>query len=306
MKKIITALAALVTVFSALVTVSCKPSGNGGGSGGRPLAEGSSAIIINDFNWSFIRAEDYTEDMTSTDGVKFKELDADTDYYFACDFNVGAVNDNDGQTRFDTHIKFDDISILDGTIQEVGSGSTNEQIKLDNETGKVNMEATVSFKIPAFSDEVKRISITMRLVPVKIGTAHISIDFGKKEGGNGAPKTDGGTNISGSDGLTRAIDVIAATIPAPVLTYNAEANLIVWQHVKNAEYYKIFVDEEVLTVEGKEVEVRADEFTAVGHEMSLNLVRYLAGYHRVKIQAFNDNANFIDSLYSNTVEVNVL
>ena len=308
MKKVLTAITVAAAFTAAVACAGCDDgSGGGGGStGGRPLATGSSAIIINDFDWSFMRAEDYTPGMTSADGVKSKDLEADTDYYFVCDYNVGSVNDNDGQTRFDTNIKFDDVSILDGTIQEVGSGSTNEQYKLDNDTGKDRLEATVSFRIPAFADEVKHISITMRLVPVKIGTAHISINFGKKDGPDDPPKTDSGTNISGSDGLTRALDIIKATIPSPEITYNSEAGILVWRHVKNAAYYKIFVDEEPLIADNKEVVVYADEATRVGQEMSLNLVRYIAGYHRVKIQALNGNANYENSYYSNTVEVTIL
>ena len=56
-------------------------------------------------------------------------------------------------------------------------------------------------------------------------------------------------------------------------------------------------------MEEKRFIYETDEYVAVGAEIVFFISNYISGVHRVKIQAFSNNANYLPSAYSNEVDV---
>ena len=284
---IITALIAAVMMicFTSCTTSTTTPppAGNGGGGGNTTLATGSSDITISEPVFGFISEDEYDPSTSVIDtSKKWTSLDVDKAYYLFLSFDVNSVRDNDGQSLLDVKITFDSIDVMEGTIEDVGTGNIQNLIITDAGTGNVGRTTTASFKIPAFSSETKTIEMIVKLSPVNIGESHIIISY----------NYDSDCNLLGSDGYTKNLEIKQVKIETPELNVNG-MGLLSWEHVKNAEYYKIYENnEEVRDENGEPIVVRATDYS-VGSEIVYNIGNLVTGYHYFTIRAFSNNSNLI-------------
>lgn len=293
MKKICSILLCILTLcftFSA-----CESGATAGGS-----ASGSSDIEISDPVFGFVRAADYDPETFDIDSAsKWTDLELDEEYYLFLTLNVAARRDNDGQSLLSVKVTFDSLNILNGTMEDVGSGLIEEMIfynaDADAGTGNMGKTTTVSFKIPSLSAEPKTINMIVRLQPVQVGQSHIIIGYDYD-----APSE---YRLLGSDGHTKNLQIKAVKIEAPVLTLT-ELGSLAWKHVKNADYYQIFeagIPEPLTDPKtGEAISVFPDG-TSVGGDVYCNIGQYLTGYHQLVIRAFSTRSGILTSDYSNMI-----
>lgn len=287
MKRIGMALLALLIVFH---TVACGESTmTAGGS-----ATGSSDVTVSEPVFGFISEAEYDPATSVIDtSKKWTSLNVDTSYYLFLSFNITAARDNDGQSLLDLNITFDALNVMDGTIEDVSTGMVESMIFTDATTGNVGKTTTASFKIPSLSAEPKTIEMIVKLRPVDVGESHIIIGYDYDQ--------EGDYKILGSDGYTKNLKINAVQIEAPTLSVT-DMGLLSWTHVKNAEYYMVYENGNVVTdaLTGEALVIRAEGY-AVGSEIQYSIGSYIVGFHNLSIRAFNSNTNIQTSDYSNAV-----
>lgn len=293
MKNIIKSITVLLLIASiACSLIGCDSGHNRGGT-----ATGSSDIDVSTPQFAFVAEEDYDPNSTVIDySKKWNDLRVDTNYYLYVKFKITSARDNDGQSLIDLNITFDAIDIMDGTIEEVGTGNVQTLTFKDAQTGNVGKTTTASFKIPAWSDESKEISMTVKLRPVTVGQSHILIGYDYDPDGNGTYK------LLGSDGHTKNLQIKEVQIDAPVLTVDEANGNLVWNHVKNADYYMFFIDGVPITDFNDEPLTYSAEGYTVGGSIVYSIAQYLySGYQTICIRAYSQNENIKQSNYSNSV-----
>ena len=90
---------------------------------------------------------------------------------------------------------------------------------------------------------------------------------------------------------------------APKLSVS-EAGALTWEHVRFATYYLIYEegDQTPLTdFNGEEIKIEVSDQKA-GDEMSLEIDRYVVGYHALYLRAFSTKKIFTASDKSNVVK----
>lgn len=288
MKNFMRMIAMLLAALLMCSLVACEDNGiTAGGS-----ATGSSDITVSEPVFGFISEAEYDPATSVIDtSKKWTALDVDTSYYLFLSFDVTAARNNDGQSLLNLNITFDALNVMDGTIEDVSTGMVSSLTFTDAATGNVGKTTTASFKIPALSAEPKTIEMIVQLRPVDVGESHIIIGYDYDQNGE--------YKILGSDGYTKNLKINQVQIDAPTLTVTEPAGMLAWNHVKNAEYYMIYVDNEpVLDNSNKEIVVSAEGYS-VGAEMQFNIRPYVYGYLSVTIRAYSTNENILASNHSN-------
>ena len=257
-----------------------------------------SDIDISDPLFGFVKEEEYDKDNFNINtAAKWTTLDADTDYYLFLTFDVTARQDNRGTDLLHVNIKFDALNVLNGTMEDVSTGELVEMPITDSNTGNPGKVTTVSFKIPSLSAKPKTINMIIRLKPISIGESHILISYDYD-----APE---GYKLLGSDGYTKNLKIEAVKIATPVLEVN-NMGWLIWNHVKNADYYCVYVagsSEPMTDYLGNTIVIPAERVTA-GSPMSYNIAGNadIIGYNMLVIRGFSNNPNILESDNSNYVE----
>lgn len=290
----------LTTVFALALAVACFAAcDNGLTKGGS--AKGASDIDISDPDFGFVKEEDYDPDTFNIETAhKWTVLDVDSDYYLILTFDVTAVQNNNGQSLLNVDITFDTLEVMDGTIQAASTGGMVEMTFQDAGTGKVGKTITLSFKIPSTSTQPKTINLIVGLKPMQVGESHISIAF-RYDPSEEVASADS-YKANGSDGKTQNLKIQAVKIDTPVLSVDAMGTLI-WNHVKNADYYQIYEGSSTEPVKdylGEVIRVSA-EGMSVGAEMRKNMGEFATGYKEYRVRAFSNNKNIEQSNFSNVV-----
>lgn len=281
MKKFFKVLA--LSLIIALVAIPFTACGDGMTKGGS--ATGSSDIEISDPDFGFVKSEDYnpeTFDMATVG--RWTSLDVDTEYYLFITFDVTSRRNNDGQSLLNVDFTFDALDILQGTMEDVSTGMIEEMTFQDAGTGKIGKTTTISFKIPSLSAEPKTINMIVSLKPMQVGESHIIIGY----------RYDASSEykLLGSDGYTKNLKIQSVKIATPELTVN-EMGWLTWKHVKNADYYCLYVDGASIPLTDlfENTIYITSESTSVGSSMIFNIREYLTEYHMVQIKAFSNNPN---------------
>lgn len=284
-KRVLTGIMAVLLLCS---TVSCGDGTTKGGS-----ATGSSDITVSDPVFGFISEDEYDPATSVIDtSKKWTALDVDTSYYLFLSFDVTAARDNDGQSLLDLNITFDALNVMDGTIEDVSTGMIESLVFTDAITGNVGKTTTASFKIPALSAEPKKIEMIVKLRPVDVGESHIVIGY--------EYDSEGEYKILGSDGYTKNLKINEVQIESVVLSV-IEPGSLSWNHVKNAEYYMIYENNQpVKDFLGNDIVISAEGYS-VGSQMVYSLTGQIFGFHNLQIRAYSSNQNIKPSDFSNTI-----
>ncbi len=246
---------------------------------------------INEFNYTFFAIGDNDSELKEV--AKYSKLSVDTDYLLEIGFKVSANKANDGNKLINIALSFSDINVLDGRLEEVGSGSHTD-FTFTTDQGTQGKKSFVYFKLPSEANAIKEIRIAVKLSPIIHGQSHVSMIF---------ESSDAMLVGSDSDGFTKNVEIEQVKLNTPSLTFNNSSLMLIWNHVKNADYYKIIVDGEVLKNNGKEVIIDSAKYD-VNSEIFVNITNYkLVGAHIVKVQAFSNSASYIVSECSNQVTI---
>lgn len=222
-------------------------------------------------------------------------LSVANNYFLVYQFSFAPTVDNDGTAVLNAEISFPDLSVFNAFVIESSSGSDQMAIPYkDPTTGAQMKKITASFRVPETQAQEKEELIVFKIKPTASGQTSMGLNF-ESENAYVAP---GG----GSDGAYKTVVVDPYTITAPKLS--SSGNRLQWNHVKFADYYKIFVEGTALKSNGGDYHFLVDEATAVG--ATLTFQNYSAfnisgNDLSFKIQACSTNANFYPSSYSNEI-----
>ena len=255
------------------------------------------SVELADVDYGFINASDITDDsqLTIASTSKPTSFDVIENYYFLVSYTMTAREYNSGTSLLYTTISFDNVRFIDGNVYTTKSGQTPTKTTIkDSSTGDNKLELSISNKVPGSKDESSTVLIVIKMATLQYGSTYMSCSFGGSD-----------LNLSGDDdGFGKMLEINKVQLADPVLSFDSSTLELKWNNVENADYYKLFIDGELLKdTEGNDVFYDVDSYVAAGSEIVWDISRYVSGTHRAKIQAFSDSANFIISNYSNEVTV---
>ncbi len=230
-------------------------------------------------------------DSSSSNLGQLATLRVDTNYLLEITFFVTALTNNDGEETFNIEIKLDDVSILDGQVEEVGSGSFSQTL-FKNNSGGQGRKINVAFTLPETFNEVKEIKMLVNLTPIKHGLSKISVSFNSLD-----------ATLTGYDGFSKSITINQVKLPTSTIAFSQSDKVLSWTHVQKADYYKIFVDDQVLKSGGKEVIIDGSIYGSTASQINCKLSNYIEGSHTIKVQAFSNNSSYTASNFSNELSV---
>ena len=307
MKKTVkTVLSIIFALAIALCAVACGPSLDDDKTG--------TDVDISEPDYGFVAQEEFTPNRENPlEGTKTErevKFEVGTTYYLIIVFTLTPRQENEGQSYFKTTAKFDNLDVLDATMQQASTSSTSVEVEHDMLEDKVTRNVQASFKIGASTEDSKNYTMIVRMVPNKVSGksgVQLKIEF----------TLEGNYKIWGADGFTRTIDIDRGTLATPEVSYDAYNWALKWKHVKNASYYVVYdVDNQPLMFEenGQMTEkIMVTPDIKVGAEMQALIPKaYLngrpfSGSTDMKIRAFGkdgiEDESFYSSGYSNSILV---
>lgn len=276
---------------------STSSSENGGNGSSTVTPESKITAEIADFDYGFVLADGITDDSQISISSTSKPISFDVieSYYMVINYTLTSRADNSGQYLVDTVISFDGVSFIDGNIYTVSGTTLTEKTTIkDPGTGNDNMKLNISYKVPSSKDALKNVMIVVKLSTLKFGESMMKIGFESSD-----------VNLTGDcDGVGKLMVINKVKLAAPVISFNDSTLALEWNHVEHADYYKLIVDNAVVTdTDGKDVYFSVDSYVANGSTLSWDISSYVSGTRYVKIQAFSNSANFEISDYSNEIAI---
>ena len=276
---------------------STSSSENGGNGSSTVTPEPKITAQIADFDYGFGLADGITDDSQISISSTSKPISFDVieSYYMVINYTLTSRADNSGQYLVDTVISFDGVSFIDGNIYTVSGTTLTEKTTIkDPGTGNDNMKLNISYKVPSSKDALKNVMIVVKLSTLKFGESMMKIGFESSD-----------VNLTGDcDGVGKLMVINKVKLAAPVISFNDSTLALEWNHVEHADYYKLIVDNAVVTdTDGKDVYFSVDSYVANGSTLSWDISSYVSGTRYVKIQAFSNSANFEISDYSNEIAI---
>ena len=276
---------------------STSSSENGGNGSSTVTPESKITAEIADFDYGFVLADGITDDSQISISSTSKPISFDVieSYYMVINYTLTSRADNSGQYLVDTVISFDGVSFIDGNIYTVSGTTLTEKTTIkDPGTGNDNMKLNISYKVPSSKDALKNVMIVVKLSTLKFGESMMKIGFESSD-----------VNLTGDcDGVGKLMVINKVKLAAPVISFNDSTLALEWNHVEHADYYKLIVDNTVVTdTDGKDVYFSVDSYVANGSTLSWDISSYVSGTRYVKIQAFSNSANFEISDYSNEIAI---
>ena len=274
-KRIICILLIAIALMTMLfMLVACNDDGQ---------SNGGQKVEIGYLDYGFVQSEDGNsinpDDTQYLVGFTVGEI-----YYMVIDFSFVAVESSEETQRVSFKIVFDNIDAVQGTLEDARTGDV-VSMSFQGSNGGRSVESVVTFAVPRDKGATSEKRIIIKLVPKKSGDTTIR---GMFEGEN--------IDLIGDiDGFTKSISATGVQLETPSL--NVDANgILSWNHVKNADYYKLVVD-------GVIVEAVIDaENKAVGAIINCALSEY--GYVKgqtIQVVAYSDNVEYAPSNLSNPV-----
>lgn len=307
-----TILSAMLAAVVALFAVACK-------SPDLDDEKIGTDVDISEPDYGFVEQEQFTPNkenpLEGTKSEREVKFEVGTTYYLIITFTLTPRQANEGQSYFKTTAKFDNLDVLDATMQQASTSSTSVEVEHDMLEDKVTRNVQASFKISASTEDAKKYTMIVRMVPNKTsGKAgvQLKIEF----------SLDGNYKIWGADGFTRTIDIEKGTLAVPVAEYNSFDGALTWKHVKNASYYVVYDSSDVplmftdangtrseKIMVTPDIKPGVDDMRALLDNARIDGER-LSGYYELKVKAFGkdgtDDESFYSSGYSETVEVNII
>lgn len=273
-------------------------------------------IEISAPDYGFVKAEEFVPNTENPlEGtVKYFEnpnveekagFEVGTTYYLIIIFTVTPRQNNLGQSYFKTSAKFDNLDVLNATMQQTSTSLTSVVVEQDMKENKLTRNVEASFSIPPTTVEVKNYTMIVRMVPNKVNLdpgVKIEIEFSLN---NSAYKIWGAR-----DGFSQTITIVKGKLATPELTYNYGTMNLEWKHVKNASYYVVYKDETPVVfnhggVESEKIVATGDIRPGDTMEAVLMDSDLQSGFCSVKVKAFGENGTederFYSSNYSNIV-----
>ena len=223
-------------------------------------------------------------------------------YYLVYEFEYYSRQQTDGHLLLHAALEFDAVTIFDAQVIESDSGADATPIPYRDQYGNQIKKIDQTFRIPENADEVVKQRIIFKINPTSSGTSTMRMNF--------YPEEQSGVYVigSGADGCTIPMDVTPYKIEAPVIRYENELK---WNHVKGADYYLIYADDNSLkTQSGEDYKFLPAENLDEGEELTFNRFDVFGIYGdqiRLKVAAFSNRAGigFTNSNPSNVVVVNI-
>ncbi len=311
MKKTVRSILSIIFAFAiALSAVACGPN----------LDDNTGTDVeISEPDYGFVAQENFTPNKENPlEGTKTESevtFYVGTTYYLIIVFTLTPRSENSGQSYFKTTAKFDNLDVLDATMQQASTSSTSVEVEHDMLEDKVTRNVQASFKIGASPEDIKKYTMIVRMVPNKVSGktgVQLKIEFSLEES----------YEVKGADGFTRTIDIKKGTLAVPQAKYNSFEGSLSWKHVKNASYYVVY---DATTKTPLQFEMQGGEKSEkimvtndinVGDNMDVLLFNAwlngerLTGYHELKVKAFGkdgvDDESFYSSGDSESVEINII
>lgn len=266
--------------------VTSNNSNNNNNNNNNYYDDGSLAVEVSNVS----QAIQYMDEDGMVATLNGNQLAIDTTYTLQLTFTITANADNDGTKYFSTILTFTDINILNGKIKEAETGKQMETTITDASTGELRKDIQLDFKLPMVKDTEKTITISIGLEPLDVtSNTQMLVNFSSED-----------ASVRGSDGISRSFSINPVTLAAPNITYLSSQKLIVWNHVKNATYYKVYID-------NTETEIIIDATSErVGDAIEFNIMEYLAQLPNVfkfEVKACSDNTNYKESQKSNYADI---
>lgn len=298
-KTILSVVLALAIMFCA---VACGPSLD-------DEVKNGTDVDISEPDYGFIERESFTPNAENPlegtkDEKEIKKFYVGTTYYLIIVFTLTPRQENDGQSYFKTTAKFDNLDVLDATMQQASTSSTVVEIEHDMLEDKVTRNVQASFKIPSNPEVVKRYTMIVRMVPNKAsGSSGVQLKINFSLEGNYTIRGNG-------DGFTRSIDIDKGTLAIPEPSYNSYDGKLKWKHVKNASYYVVYDgnDNKLMFDNGNgersEKIMVTPDIKAGEDDMSVSLYNAwingskLSGYKELRVKAFGKDGETDESFYS--------
>ena len=283
--KIFKTLAIAFMAVAAIGLTGClgsdSSSTNNGGGGSTSSSEnggnGSSTVTpvskitaeIADFDYGFVLADGITDDSQISISSTSKPISFDVieSYYMVINYTLTSRADNSGQYLVDTVISFDGVSFIDGNIYTVSGTTLTEKTTIkDPGTGNDNMKLNISYKVPSSKDALKNVMIVVKLSTLKFGESMMKIGFESSD-----------VDLTGDcDGVGKLMVINKVKLAAPVISFNNSTLALEWNHVEHADYYKLIVDNAVVTdTDGKDVYFSVDSYVANGSTLSWDISSYV-------------------------------
>ena len=240
------------------------------------------------------------------DYSKYAELSSlsivDT-YFLVYEFDYYSRMDTDGHLLLKAALEFDAITIFNAYLFSSDSGTDGTPIPYkDPVTNKQKNKIVQTFRVPAKADEIESQRIVFKITPSMVSAKPSTMQM------NFYPEEQSGVEVigSGAAGCTIPMQVDKYKLDRPQTAWN---NRLEWQHVKGAEYYQIFVNDESLkNQDGTEYKMTVPEELSVGDPLSITALdiekRGMYGTDlKLQVRAFStkaglDNSDFSKELYA--------
>lgn len=133
-------------------------------------------IELRDLSISYLTSEAYGDGRYNTASLTDTvEMKVGREYFMVITAKVKSLLTESDNETFDLNVNISPLSLVDGTLEEAGSGTFDES-KTDTETN-----ISVSFKIPEPEEGEKSITFIVKLTPVSLGSPSVKVDFSATE-----------------------------------------------------------------------------------------------------------------------------
>ncbi len=133
-------------------------------------------INLSDLSISYLTSDAYGDGRYDTANlVSSLDMKVGREYFMVITAKVKSLLTESNNETINLNVNVSPLSVVDGTLEEAGSGQFNET-KTDTEKN-----ISVSFKIPEPEEGDKAISFIIKLTPVSLGSPNVKISFSATE-----------------------------------------------------------------------------------------------------------------------------
>ena len=273
-----------------------EPSSSGGHNNVETSKEDVSSTVnveVSNLQFGFLEKDNSTDVDTIKveDTRKLGAFKLDTEYYLLVELDVYNIKSESNKTVV-TEIELDHASYLSGKIKYSNSKAEEKPTK-NSSTGENMISIECTTVVPKINESTHvRILVSLKTVQPSTNT-FLYIGF-----------VSDGLTIGGNakSGATFGVEIEKGVLATPVISFREDVQGITWKHVKNASYYKIYVDDEPIA----KTYDATDE--AEGANLTIHNIFKVEGVKdicAIKIKAYSNSAYYEPSLKSNELIINI-